>query len=404
MSFTMIEGGVCAPKGYRATGVTAHIKKLDSTKKDCALIASDTPAVLAGVFTTNRVKSAPVLWCESARARGQARAIFINSGNANACTGERGMDDVRATAQWVSEGLDCAAEDVCIASTGVIGVNLPMDRIRNGVSGCLAALSNEGGHDAALAIMTTDTVPKEMAVEVSLSGGPVRLGAIAKGSGMIAPNMATMIAVVTTDAAVAAPDLQALLRECADVSFNCICVDNDMSTSDTLLCFANGQAGHVPLRPGTADYDAFVEALRYICVATAKALVKDGEGATKFVEIRVEGAGSDAEAKSVARSIAHSQLCKTAFFGEDPNWGRIACAAGYAGVPFDAERISIWINDLAVVSHGLPSDFEEAQAAAHMRNPEFSIRVSIGEGPREAVFWTSDLSHDYVSINADYRT
>jgi len=404
MNFTSIEGGVCAPQGYRASGVAAHIKKLESTKKDCALIVSDTPATLAGVFTTNRMKSAPVLWCEAARAGGQARAIFINSGNANACTGERGMDDVRATAQWVAEGLGFAAEEVCIASTGVIGVHLPMDRIRNGVQGCLSALSRDGGHDAALAIMTTDTVPKEMALEVALSGGPVRLGAIAKGSGMIAPNMATMIAVVTTDAAVAAPDLQTLLRECAEVSFNCVCVDNDMSTSDTLVCFANGQASHAPLRPGTVDYDAFAEALRHICVATAKALVKDGEGATKFVEIRVEGAASDAEAKTVARSIAHSQLCKTAFFGQDPNWGRIACAAGYAGVPFGAEQLSIWLDDLAVVRNGLPTGFEEAQAAAIMQKPEFGIRVCIGGGPGTALFWTSDLSHDYVSINADYRT
>ncbi len=404
MSYSSIDGGVCAPKGYRASGVVAHIKKLESTKKDCALIVSDTPAVLAGVFTTNRMKSAPVLWCEAGRTRGTARAVFINSGNANACTGDRGMADVRATAQWVAEGIGCAAEDVCISSTGVIGVHLPMDRIKNGVEGAVEAISPEGSHDAALAIMTTDTVPKEMAVEVSLSGGSVRLGAIAKGSGMIAPNMATMIAVVTTDATVAAPELQALLRECAEVSFNCICVDNDMSTSDTLLCLANGQAGLAPLQAGTADYEAFASALRHICIATAKALVKDGEGATKFIEIQVEGAGSDEEAKTVARSIAHSQLCKTAFFGQDPNWGRIACAAGYAGVPFPQESISIWINDLAVVRNGLPTNFEEAQAAAHMSQPEFIIRVSIGQGNGRAVFWTSDLSHDYVSINADYRT
>ena len=286
----------------------------------------------------------------------------------------------------------------------VIGVHLPMDRIQNGVRDCLAALSPGGGHDAALAIMTTDTVPKERALEVDLGGTVARIGAIAKGSGMIAPNMATMIAAITTDAAIAAPDLQALLAECVAHSFNCICVDNDMSTSDTVLCFANGQAGNAPLQPGTPAWNAFAAALRQVCMDTAKALVKDGEGATKFVEIQVQGADSEDAAKTVARSIAHSQLCKTAFFGQDPNWGRIACAAGYAGVPFAAEHISIWINDLAVVRDGLPTPFEEEEAAAHMRQPEFAIRVSIGSGPGKAVFWTSDLSHDYVSINADYRT
>jgi glutamate N-acetyltransferase / amino-acid N-acetyltransferase len=399
-----VDGGLCAPQGFRASGVTAHIKNLDSTKKDCALVVSDSPASLAGMFTTNRVKAPPVAWNEQRRSHGLAQAVFINSGNANACTGETGTKNVATTAKWVADALDVAPEMVCVASTGVIGVQLPMERIHEGVSDCVVALSEAGSAHAAAAIMTTDTVPKEMAVEVALSTGAARLGAIAKGSGMIAPNMATMIAVITTDAAVMADALQPLLAQCVQQSFNCICVDNDMSTSDTVLCLANGQAGNTPLVPGSPDYDLFAAALEELCVAMAKALVKDGEGASKFIEIQVEGADTNEAAKTIARSIAQSQLCKTAFFGEDPNWGRFACAAGYAGIPFDVSDLTIWINDLAVVEKGLPTDFEEGSAAAYMQAPEFTIRVSVGAGTGAAVFWTSDLSHDYVTINADYRT
>ena len=400
----VIEGGVCAPKGFRASGVCAHIKNAQSTKKDCALVVSDTSATLAGMFTTNQVKAPPVAWNEVLRSKGSARAVFINSGNANACTGARGMDDVHTTAGWVAEGLGLAAEEVCICSTGVIGVHLPMDRIREGVEHCVAGLASEGCLDAAHAIMTTDKVAKSMAIEVPLSSGTVRLGAMAKGSGMIAPNMATMIAIITTDANIAAEDLQTLLREATKASFNCICIDNDMSTSDTVLCLANGQSGTPCIAPGTPDHALFGEALSKLCLDLAHALVRDGEGATKFVEIQVEGAATDDAAKTVARSVAHSQLCKTAFFGQDPNWGRIACAAGYAGVPFSPDNLSIWINDLLVVRDGLPADFQESVAAGHMRQPSFSIRVSLGSGPGKATFWTSDLSHEYVSINADYRT
>jgi glutamate N-acetyltransferase/amino-acid N-acetyltransferase len=279
-----------------------------------------------------------------------------------------------------------------------------MDRIANGVDACIATLSETGGGDAARAIMTTDTVPKERAYEVALSIGTIGIGAIAKGAGMIAPNVATMLCVITTDAAIAANDLQPLLRQCANRSFNCMCVDNDMSTNDTVLCLANGCAGLPALVPGSADYAAFAEALQTLCVEIAKALVRDGEGATKFVTIGVEGAPSDADAKVIAKSIAESQLCKTAFFGQDPNWGRIACAAGYAGVAFDAARLSIWLEDVLVVQNGLPTAYAEADAAARMKQKEFTVRVSVGDGPGVSTFWTSDLSHDYVSINADYRS
>jgi len=399
-----IVGGVCAPRGFRAAGVAAHIKNLQTTKKDCALIVSDAPATVAGVFTTNRVKAAPVLWTQGVCVRETARALFANSGNANACTGAQGLADAQATAEMVADALNVAITEVCVCSTGVIGVPLPMDRIANGVSDCLTALADTGGADAAQAIMTTDKVAKEIAVEVPLDSGMVRIGAIAKGSGMIAPNMATMLCFITTDAAVRAADLRVLLAECTRQSFNCVCVDNDSSTNDTLLCLANGQSGVPLLEPGTADYAAFAIALRKICVAMAQALVRDGEGATKFIEIIVEGTNTDAEAQLAAKAVAQSQLCKTAFFGQDPNWGRIACAVGYSGAEFAQERLGITIEGLQVVRDGTPTPFEEAQAAELMKRHEIHVHVSLGAGPGRAVYWTSDLSHDYVSINADYRS
>jgi glutamate N-acetyltransferase/amino-acid N-acetyltransferase len=399
-----IAGGVCAPRGFRAAGVVAHIKNLQTTKKDCALIVSDAPATVAGVFTTNKVKAAPVLWTQGVCVRETARALFANSGNANACTGTQGLSDAQATAEMVAGALGVPITEVCVCSTGVIGLPLPMDRIANGVSDCLTALSDTGGADAAQAIMTTDKVAKETAVELPLDCGTVRIGAIAKGSGMIAPNMATMLCFITTDAALRAADLRVLLSECARQSFNCVCVDNDSSTNDTLLCLANGQSGVPLLEPGTANYAAFARAFHKICVFMAQALVRDGEGATKFIEILVEGANSDREAQLAAKAVAQSQLCKTAFFGQDPNWGRIACAAGYSGADFSPERLSISIEGLEVVRDGTPTAFEEAQAAELMKRHDLHVRVSLGAGPGRAVYWTSDLSHDYVSINADYRS
>jgi glutamate N-acetyltransferase/amino-acid N-acetyltransferase len=398
-----IKGGVTAPKGFRASGVAVGIKP-GTTKKDCALIVSDSPAALAGTFTTNLFKSPPVQWNEAACRRGIARAVFANSGNANACTGDPGFADVRATAEQVGRGLEVPAEQVCVLSTGVIGVPLPMDRIAQGVQGCLGALSTRGSADVAAAIMTTDTVPKEMALEVELGSGIVRIGAIAKGSGMVAPNMATMFCIITTDAAIEPAPLADLLRRAVKVSFNQMCVDNDMSTSDSVICFANGPSGIAPLEPGADDYAEFGVGLIYLCQEMAKALVRDGEGATKFVEIVVSGTATDAEAGTIARAIASSQLCKTAFFGQDPNWGRFACAAGYAGVPFNPKRFSLWIDDVQVVSGGISAVYKERDAAACMQKPEFCIRVEVGEGTGAAVFWTSDLSPRYVEINADYRT
>lgn len=400
----ILEGGVCAPQGFQASGFNANIKGKGADKLDCALVYSQAPAAIAGAFTTNVIKAPPIRWTEGVCIRGEGRAVFINSGNANACTGARGLEDAQRTAERLCLALEIPVTEVAVLSTGVIGVPLPMDRIIQGVDGCVKALSAAGHGDAARAIMTTDTVPKEMALEIPLSTGPVRLGAMAKGSGMIAPNMATMIAVITTDARLAPAELRILLRERVERSFNCMCVDNDMSTSDAAVCIANGQAMAEPLQPGTADFEAFGEALEQLCVALAKALVRDGEGATKFIEIQVSGADSDEDAKTVARAIAHSQLCKTAFFGEDANWGRIACAAGYSGVEFSPDRLSISLGDLPVVHEGLPTLFDEAAAKTVMGATDIAVSVRLGDGPGMATFWTSDLSHAYITINADYRT
>jgi len=398
-----IEGGVAAPIGFTASGVAAAIKP-NTTKRDCALVVSASDASVAGTFTQNIMRSPPVYWNQDICAKGHARAVFLNSGNANAVTGEQGHDDVRTTANRVAEKLDVAVEEVCICSTGIIGLPLPMDRIIAGVDDAAAALSREGGLAAAEAIMTTDTVAKEIAVELKCSTGTVRIGAIAKGSGMIAPNMATMICILTTDAAIEPTVLRSLVQKRVAESFNSITIDNDMSTSDTVLCLANGESGVRIHEDAPSDYAIFQEAFQHVCESMAKELVKDGEGATKLVEIRVEQAPSDEAARTVARSIANSMLCKTAFFGEDANWGRIACAAGYAGVPFDPFSLAIWLDDVQLVTGGMPSGYQEDDAAAVMKQESFTVRVALGAGSGTAVFWTSDLSHGYVTINADYRT
>ncbi|MCL4692195.1 MAG: bifunctional glutamate N-acetyltransferase/amino-acid acetyltransferase ArgJ [Candidatus Hydrogenedentes bacterium] len=400
---TRVDGGVTAPKGYSASGVIAGIKP-SGKKKDCALIVSETTASAAGMFTQNVMKAPPVMWDAAVCATGKARAIFINSGNANAATGEKGVADVCTTAELLAKALAASPQEICICSTGVIGVPLPMDRIAKGIEECAAELSPTGSPDAAVAIMTTDTVPKEVAFEIPLSRGSIRMGAIAKGSGMIAPNMATMICAITTDAAIAPDLLQSALRDAVQVSFNCICIDNDMSTSDTVLCLANGQADAVEIVPGSEDYTTFATALTDLCRHMARELVMDGEGATKFVEIAVEGTATDDQAKTVARSIAFSQLCKTAFFGQDPNWGRFVCAAGYSGVQFEPADLALWLDNVQLVAGGTPTGYREEDAAAVMKQREFRIRLRLGNGPGKAVFWTSDLSDGYVRINADYRS
>jgi glutamate N-acetyltransferase/amino-acid N-acetyltransferase len=405
-----VDGGAAAPLGFSAAAAAAGVKP-GSARKDCALLFSDRPASAAGMFTINRVKAAPVYWCKDVCERGSARAVFINSGNANACTGAAGDQAVAETAGEIGKLLEISPEEVFVCSTGVIGVPLPMNRILDGARACLSALSRESWRDAAEAIMTTDTVPKARAMEVELSAGPVRIGGMAKGAGMLSPCLtpdglpsATMLCFLTTDANVEQAVLHGLLRDAVDASFNCICVDNDASTNDTVLFLANGAAVAQALKPDSADYALFAEALTHLCAELAKDLVRDGEGATKFVRIDVEGARTDAEAQRAAQAIAHSDLCKTAFFGSDPNWGRIACAAGYSGAEFDPEALCIWLNDLCLMRNGAAADFEEALAASLMSEREFSVRVDLGAGEGRGRMWTSDLSYDYVKINADYRT
>lgn len=398
-----IQGGVTAPKGFRASGIAAGIKK-NPAKSDCALIVSATDCTLAGMFTQNLMKSPPVFWNIDVCARGTAQAIFINSGNANAATGQPGRDNVKAMAGFVANGMPFTFEEVCICSTGVIGVPLPMEKIENGIDDCIDALSDHGSPYAAKAIMTTDTVRKERAIEIEIGAKTVRLGAIAKGSGMISPNMATMICIVTTDATISADLLNELLKASVNVSFNQIGIDNDMSTSDTVIVFANAQSPAPEIQKDTPDCETFAHALTALCQDMAKDLVKDGEGATKFVEITVKGTKNDEDAQIIARTIGNSLLCKTAFFGQDPNWGRFACAVGYAGVDFDPACLKIAVDNVVLCDNGIVAEYREEDAAAVMQHPEFTLSISMGQGNGSAVFWTSDLSHDYVSINADYRS
>jgi glutamate N-acetyltransferase/amino-acid N-acetyltransferase len=398
-TLTYIPHSVAAPKGFRAAGVAAGVK---SAGRDVALIVSDRPASAAAVFTTNRVQAAPILVSREHLQGGQARAIVANSGNANACTGEQGLADARRMASIAAAAAGVVAEDVLVASTGIIGHALPMDRIESGIRQAAAGLG-ERGEDAAEAIMTTDTRPKQIAVELEISGQTVRLGGIAKGSGMIGPHLATMLAFLTTDAAVWPEVLQASLASSAARTFNCMTVDGDTSTNDTLFLMANGASG-AQIRPGSPAHQRFAEALDTVCTHLAKEVARDGEGATKLIEVRVQGARSFAQAQKVALTIANSPLVKTAFFGNDPNWGRILMAAGRAGVALDPQRLALSIGDVPLVENGAPLPFDAGAARAAMDRPEVTTTLHLGLGPVNATVWTCDLSYDYVRINAEYHT
>lgn len=390
-------------KGFRTSGAHGGLKA--EGKLDVALIVSDQPCTAAGMFTTNKVKAAPVLHDQATLSVPGAgvRAVFANSGNANACTGVQGIDNARRTAEEVANTVGCNASEVLVLSTGVIGVQLPMDAIMQGITLSASHLSTDGWDDASRAIMTTDTRPKIASVTTD-SGYAV--AGIAKGAGMIAPNMATMLAVVVTDASVPADSLSSALQAAVEKSFNRIVVDGDMSTNDTVLLLANGASG-VPVDAGEAD---FQRALDKVCTTLAQAIVRDGEGATKFVTIEVLGASSDAEARAVAQSIARSPLCKTAFYGGDPNWGRILCAAGYSGAQLVPERARLWLLNadgstaLQLVDAGQPCDYDEPAAIAVMQGTEWGFRLDVGLGNASTTVWTCDLSHEYVTVNGHYRT
>lgn len=396
-----IAGGITAPKGFVAAGVHAGIKR---QKKDIALVFSERPCSAAATFTTNRVKAAPLLVTKEHVEGGPVRAIVVNSGNANACTGEQGLADARRMAAVCAEKLGIRPEEVVVASTGVIGVLLPMDKIEAGIAQAAAALSVSGAHDAALGIMTTDTRPKEVAVVCECDGVQFRIGAMAKGSGMIHPNMATMLAFITTDAAVEREFLQERLKAAVDVSFNMITVDGDTSTNDMAVVLANGAAPGAAIKPGTPIAEVFSEALTRVCIELAKMIAADGEGATKLIEVRVKGAKSNRDARLAVKAVAGSSLVKTAVYGEDANWGRILCAVGYSGADFDPEKTTVYLGGVKVFEHGMGVPFDEQEAKSVLAAEEVAILIDLGEGEGEATGWTCDLTYDYVKINASYRT
>ncbi|MCP4424575.1 MAG: bifunctional glutamate N-acetyltransferase/amino-acid acetyltransferase ArgJ [Chloroflexi bacterium] len=409
-------GTITSPGGFLASAVAAHIKYND--RLDLTLLVSERPCVAAAVFTQNQVAAAPViLGKETLRAdNSDIRAIVANAGNANASTGQPGLDNARATQEIAAASLGIRPEQTLLLSTGVIGVQLPMNRMRTGIEAAAPQLSVDNGLVAAQAIMTTDTHPKHLAVQVELPGAVgkpapannvVTIGGMAKGSGMIHPDMATMLGVVTTDAQIEADLLDEMLKTAVNASFNRISVDGDTSTNDTVLLLANGASG---VSPTDAESQAiFQQALTHICTELAQMIVRDGEGATKFVEIQVAGAATETDAHAIANTIATSPLVKTAFAGSDANWGRILAAAGRAGVPFDQNQTALWIgaaasNELQLVANGTPTDYREADAAAIFAQSEFKIRLDIGAGNAATTVWTTDLTREYVSINADYRS
>jgi glutamate N-acetyltransferase/amino-acid N-acetyltransferase len=394
--------------GFRAAGVACGLKA--DRDLDLALISADLPCTAAALFTTNRVRAAPVLYDQALMDAGKlVQAVVINSGCANACTGQLGLDDVCRTSEWVGEALSCPADAVFVMSTGVIGQPLPMDKIAGGIQGAAQGLSAQGGHDAARAIMTTDTRPKEAAARVQIGATEVTISGMCKGAGMIHPGMATMLALLLTDAAVAPVVLETALKRVAERTFNMVTVDGDMSTNDTVLLLANGQAGNAVLADvDLAEYKAFEDGLLAVATELAQGLVRDGEGATKFVTIHVSGAESWAAAKQVAKSIATSTLVKTAIYGQDANWGRVICAAGYSGVDIDPERLCLrMIGDtdaLVLVQYGAPFEIDEGRASVILAGDEVTFALDLGMGQAEATVWTCDLSHQYVDINAHYRT
>ncbi len=401
VSVDFISGGITAPDGFRAAGVSCGIKKGDAL--DLALVVSDNLATAAGVFTTNQACAAPVVVCREhlQRTGGRVAAVIVNSGCANACTGAAGMAVAQATADGLARALGCGPEHVLVASTGVIGVQLDGGKVARGASAALRSLSRTNHLEAARAIMTTDTAPKEAAVRVTTPAGAFHVGGMAKGAGMIEPNMATMLGFLTTDAMVHPPLLKQALVEVVDETFNAITIDGDTSTNDSVVVLAGG-ASHVPVEE--ALYPALVAGLRAVCGHLARAIVRGGEGVTKLVALTVSGAESRDAARHAAKVIANSLLVKTAIHGGDPNWGRLVAAAGRAGVAFDLDRALVRIGPVVLFADGVPFDDRAPEAAACLEAADVEIEVGLGAGLHTATVWTSDLSAEYVRINGEYRT
>ena len=392
---------ITAPKGFRAAATAAGIK---SEGLDLALVVADWGCSAAAVFTTNRAQAAPVVVSREHLAAGQARAVVVNSGCANAGTGEQGLRDARETAALVAREIGCRPGEVVVASTGVIGVGLPMDKVRAGIAHAVPSLSRDGGVAAARAILTTDTHPKEVVVEFALDGHRATIGAMAKGSGMIAPNMATMLAFFTTDAALDPRLLHRALREAVGVSLNRITVDGDTSTNDMAVVLASGAMPVKAIMEEGRDYDAFRSALTEAAREIAGMIVRDGEGATRVAEVRVEGARVESDADRIARTVAESPLVKTALNGGDPNWGRVLAAVGRAGVDLDMGQVDLFLGDVWVAEGGRARAYDEARACAALAEDPIRIRVRLKEGRASGWMWTCDLSHGYVDINAHYRS
>lgn len=405
----IIDGGVTAAKGFEAAAAAAGIKYQDRT--DMALIYSEKPCKAAGAFTTNVVKAAPVKWDRDIiEKKLRPQAVIVNSGIANACTGEEGMECCRKTAEAASRTLNVDAESVLVGSTGVIGMQIPMDRIEKGID-LLAAekkADRESGAAAARAIMTTDTRSKEAAVTFEINGKTVTIGGMAKGSGMIHPNMCTMLSFITTDAKISGKALRKALRADVEDTYNMISVDGDTSTNDTVLLLANGMAGNEKIRYGTPEYEMFCQALHYINETLAKKMAGDGEGATALFEAKITGAQTKEQAKILAKSIVCSNLTKTAIAGHDANWGRILCAMGYSGAEFDPEKVTLFFESdagkIKIIENGVAVEYSEEKATEILSQPEVTVTADIGEGQAQAAAWGCDLTHEYININADYRS
>lgn len=394
--------GVTFAKGFTAAGVKAGIKK--SGNLDVAVIYTKTQAVVAGTFTQNKVAAAPVYVSKEVVATGTAHAIVANAGCANACTGQQGLDDAHKMAQIAADELGVNADDVIVGSTGVIGVSLPMDKLEAGIKDAVANLSADGSGNAGRAIITTDTHSKSVTCEFELSGKTVRMGAIAKGSGMIRPNMATMLCYITTDIAIDQALLQKAVSGCVEKSFNMISVDGDMSTNDMVIVLANGEANNAKITEENADYQIFFDKLMMLCTELAKQIAADGEGASKFLTINVKGAKSFADAKTVGMAIANSPLVKTAFFGEDPNWGRVICAVGYSGADMLPEKTVVKFGGITIFANGTGATYDEKALAHVMKEKDIVIDIELNMGQEDATVWSCDLSYEYVKINGEYHT
>lgn len=405
----IIDGGVTAAKGFKAASTAAEIKYKGRT--DMAMVFSEVPCVAAGTFTTNVVKAAPVRWDQDIVYNHQgARAVICNSGIANACTGEEGFVYCRETAKAASESLGIPEDSVLVASTGVIGMQLPIDRIANGVKAMAPKLegSREAGLEAAKAIMTTDTEKKEAAVEIEIGGKTVTVGGMCKGSGMIHPNMCTMLGFITSDVDISKELLQEALSEDIKDTYNMVSVDGDTSTNDTVLLLANGQAGNPKITEKNADYEEFKKALNYVNTTLAKKIAGDGEGATALFEVKVIGAATKAEAVTLSKSVVTSSLTKAAIYGHDANWGRILCALGYSGVQFDPEKVDLYFESKAgkikIIENGVSTGYSEEEATKILSEEAVTAIADMKMGDASATAWGCDLTYDYIKINADYRS